>query len=64
MDGDLVPGKMAEWPKALIEDCGNATMPDFADNFKFLHREDVDRMFSVLISKKFYPQGHKAHLAE
>ncbi|KAG0197399.1 hypothetical protein BGX28_009107 [Mortierella sp. GBA30] len=53
MDDVQVSDEMVEWLKERIEHCGNATMSEFAEMFKYSHREDADRTFSVLISKSF-----------
>lgn len=53
MDDVQVSNEMVGWLKERIELCGNAAMSDFAATFKYSHREDADRAFSVLISKSF-----------
>lgn len=49
--------EMVGWLKEWIEHCGNVTMSEFAETFKYSCREDADRTFLALICKSFL---HKA----
>jgi hypothetical protein len=45
MNDVQVSDEMVEWPKEQVGHSGNATVPEFAEAFKYSNREDADRAF-------------------